>query len=76
MHIYTFRYMWRLKDSNQINFKIITDTLEGLKQFEETLKNQEDIILAGKEYLHEIDVSRITQIITIKGGQSDETQSS
>lgn len=76
MHIYTFRYMWRLKDSNQINFKIITDTLEGLEHFEDTLKKHEDIILAGKEYLHEIDVSRITQIIAIKGGELDETQSS
>lgn len=73
MHIYTFRYMWRLKDSDQINFKIITDTLEGLNQFEDVLKKQEDILLAGKEYLHEIDVARITQIITIKGGKPDET---
>lgn len=73
MRIYTFRYMWRLKDSDQINFKIITDTLEGLNQFEDVLKKQEDILLAGKEYLHEIDVTRITQIITIKGGKPDET---
>lgn len=76
MHIFTFRYMWRVKDSQQINFKIVTDTFEGLKQFEEHLSKQEDIVLAGKEYLHEIDVSRITQIITIKGGKPDETQSS
>lgn len=62
MHIFTYRYMWRVEGSNQIQFKIVTDTANGLKQFEENLLKLPDLILAGKEYLHELDVSLISQV--------------
>lgn len=62
MHIYCFRYMWRVEGSDQIRFKIVTDTLDGLKLFDEQLLNLPGLILAGREYLHELDVSRLAQV--------------
>lgn len=61
MTIYTYRYMWRTKGSTQINFKIVTDTADGLKIFEENLSKVPDLDLAGKEYLHEINVDLIAK---------------
>lgn len=59
MKIYTYRFMWRLSGSDNICFKIVTDTSEGLKQFEDSLLKLENIELAGKEYLHEYDCSKL-----------------
>lgn len=68
MIVYTYRYMWRLKDSatdlehrGKICFKIVSDVLEGLKSFEDSLISScgDDLFSFGKEYLHEYDVSKV-----------------
>lgn len=74
--VYTFRFMWRLKDNNQIFFKVVTDTENGLKQFEETLRNVPNIELAAKEYLSQIDLSRMTIIENIMGGDKQDEKTS
>lgn len=64
MKIFTYRYMWTLLDSDssdkKVNFKIITDTEEGLQIFEknvvESISNLENF---GREYISEIDVSKL-----------------
>lgn len=72
MKIYSYRYLWRIGDDNKINFKIITDTETGLKQFEDALLKMEGISLACKEYLYELDVDKITRVEKIYGGDNNE----
>lgn len=72
MKIYSYRYMWRLKGSDSINFKIVTDTLEGLKKFEDVVVKIPDLLTFGKEYLNEYDVSLVGCFTTIFGGDNNE----
>lgn len=69
MKIFTYRFMWKLKGSDLINFKVITDTSNGLASFEEALLKLQDLDSACKEYLSEIDVSLIGKVDTIFGGK-------
>lgn len=85
MKVYCYRYMWTLKqsdgDNKKVNFKIITDTAEGLalfeKQFVDSVKDVENF---GKEYICEYDVSLLGVFTMVssasKGGDCDETVSS
>lgn len=57
--VYTYRYMWQLKNSKGVNFKIVTDTIEGLSLFEKNLLALSGIVRASKEYISEIDVSKM-----------------
>lgn len=57
--LYTYRYMWKLFDSKSIHFKIITDTLEGLKQFEESFLNVPRVESFGREYVCEFTCDKI-----------------
>ncbi|UPW41622.1 hypothetical protein [Peromfec virus RodF8_38] len=59
MKIYTLRYMWKIKGSDSVNFKVITDTEEGLEQFEEALLQFPDLVSAGSEYIQEYDCARV-----------------
>lgn len=64
--VFTYRYMWRLVDSENVNFKIVSDTVEGLKLFESNLLSDEAVVVCGKEYLHEYDCSKIGLFETLK----------
>lgn len=57
--LYTYRYMWKIKSSESINFKIVTDTEDGLMLFEEALLKLDGIVSCAKEYLHEYDCSKL-----------------
>lgn len=57
--VYTYRYMWRVKDSSQVNFKIVSDVRPGLDEFEKHLLALPGLESAGREYLHEYDCSLI-----------------
>lgn len=70
--VFSYRYIWKIKGSSNLNFKIVTDTLEGLLDFEKKLLSLEDIESAGKEYLHEYDCSKIGVFTSLKELVSDE----
>lgn len=60
-HLYTYCYYWKIDGSNNINYKYITDTLEGIKQFEDNLLklegiNVDEIVVS---YICEYDCSQI-----------------
>ncbi|UPW41104.1 hypothetical protein [Sigmofec virus UA08Rod_5530] len=66
-NILTYRFFWKSKnDPEHIKFKIVSDTQAGLDLFEKVLCESEDVIHAGKEYLYEIDVSKMTVIVPVK----------
>lgn len=57
--VYTYRYMWLVEGSKSVNFKIVTDTDEGLKLFEANLAKVPKIEKISREYICEIDVSKM-----------------
>lgn len=57
--IYCYRYMWQIDGNNRVNFKIVTDTVDGLNLFENNLKSLDGVKNIAKEYLHEYDCSKI-----------------
>lgn len=65
MKIYCYRYMWKLKDSASLNFKVLTDTEEGLLEFEKNLLVIPNLELAGKEYLHEMECEKLAQLVKL-----------
>lgn len=61
--LFQVRVLFSFKDSNdKINFKIITDTDEGISKFIDTLKGLENISKIAVEYLCEYDCSRIGEV--------------
>lgn len=73
IYIYTYRYMWRIVGSDSVYFKVVTDTPEGIDQFEAALKSTAGILSIAREYLHEIDCSRLGIFEKILEVDSDET---
>lgn len=59
VRVYSYRYMWKLKDSDKVNFKIVTDVFEGISRFESELLKIEGLESCAREYLHEYDCSLI-----------------
>lgn len=57
--VFTYRYMWTVNGSKSVNFKIVTDTNEGLKLFESNLAKVPNIDKVSREYICEIDVSKM-----------------
>lgn len=77
--IYTYRYMWRFSsDPDRINFKYVTDTVEGHDQFISALIALDGLKQCVREYISEIDCSLVSQIQSIynKEVSTDETQGS
>lgn len=74
--VYSYRYMWMIEGSDKINFKIVTDTVKGLEDFENSLKSLKGLTKAGKEYLHEYDINFIGKFIDLlyKEESNNETQ--
>lgn len=66
--IFSYRYMWRFTGSENIQFKIVTDTIQGLEKFEDELFKLDNLESVGKEYLHEYDCSKIGLFEKIFGG--------
>lgn len=59
MQVYCYRYVWTTKDvKDKVNFKIVSDTLDGLKLFEEKLLSLPDLDNVGREYICEYDCSK------------------
>lgn len=69
--LYCVRVMFKFVDKDFINFKIITDTDPGIRQFVDSLKKLDNIDSIAYEYLHEYDTSRLGILNEIfkKGGK-------
>lgn len=76
MKIYGYRYMWLMEGSDSVNFKVVTDTVEGLQAFEQALLKLDGLKSAGKEYLHEYEVSSIGKFEKIFEKESEENEKS
>ena len=57
--VFTYRYMWQLKGNKSVNFKIVTDTEDGLALFEKNLKDIPGIERAVKYYISQIDLTKM-----------------
>lgn len=59
--IYSYRYMWVIKGETKKCFvKILTDTVQGLKDFENAVKKEyPDLASLGREYICEYDCSKL-----------------
>ncbi|WGL31163.1 hypothetical protein [Dipodfec virus UOA04_Rod_754] len=64
--VFTYRYMWKLTDSDKVFFKIISETTVGIDEFEKGLLLLPKLEHASKQYLHEYDVNKLSDIITLK----------
>lgn len=53
--LYTYEYIWKLDNSDNLCFKVITDTIQGHEAFVKMLKDIPGLVLASRTYLHEID---------------------
>lgn len=72
--VYTYRYMWKCLGNDSIKFKIVTDTLEGILEFEKCLLCLENLDTCGKEYLHEYDCSKIGLFVSLKNNEEGEVK--
>lgn len=71
--IYSYRYMWRVSDNSEgICFKVVTDTLQGLEEFEKALLSLDNLTDCAKEYLHEYDCSKIGIVFSLKKTDKEE----
>ena len=64
--IYTYRYMWLRKDSDNTNIRIVTGLMVEQEEFKQALLSSEDVVSAVCVYISETDVSRIDDYETIK----------
>lgn len=71
LFVYTYRYMWQLKGNKSVNFKIVTDTEEGLSLFENNLKALPDLERASKEYISQIDISKMGLFESLKNFEKE-----
>lgn len=67
--IFTYRYFWKFIDSSEFCVKIVSDTAEGVAEFETRLLSLPNLDRVGREYLHEFDVSKMTRLETIYDSQ-------
>lgn len=66
MKLYSYKIMWTLKDTlDKVNFKIVTDTLEGIKSTIDIVKGINGLDKCCLEYLNEYDVSKIGLVLTL-----------
>lgn len=62
MKIYTLRYLFLLKDSEQVNYKIVSDCLSGHKSLFESMKSDENLVKCTYEYLNEYDCDKLFEV--------------
>lgn len=53
--IFTYRYMWKTKDSEHIQVKYISDVTKAHTVFRDNLQKDENVVSAMCEYIGEID---------------------
>lgn len=53
--IYVYRYMWKMKDSDKIQLKVVSDVIKSHMQFRKALQEDENVVSAFCEYVSEYD---------------------
>lgn len=66
--IYTYRYIWKVKETKKdfFNVKYITGTEDEQKRFMSALINDETVICASRIYVNEINISLTEQHEIVK----------
>lgn len=62
----TYRYMWKVSGNDSVCVKVVTDLPAGHDLVVKAILNIEGLESAAREYLHEFDVSRIGQVVSLK----------
>lgn len=60
--LYTIRVMFKFKNSDTINFKIITDTIDGIQKFINSVANLDEVVSLSYEYLSEFNCGLLGQV--------------
>lgn len=63
--LYQVRFMFKCKDNDSLMFKIVTDTVDGLKKFVDSIKSLDNVVCLAAEYLCEYDCSLLGDIHNI-----------
>lgn len=72
--IFCYRYLWKIKGSESINVKIVSDVRAGLDAFEKVLLELPDLESCGKEYVCEYDCNLISCFIPLKVVENSESE--
>lgn len=62
----TYRYMWKVAGNDSVCVKIVTDIPSGHEGVVAAILAIEGLESAAREYLHEFDVARIGQVVSLK----------
>lgn len=57
--IYTYRYIWKQKKNDNLMVKYVSETQEGHAKFQETIKNDDNIVSCMREYINQVDFAYI-----------------
>lgn len=71
MNIYVYRYLIKSAFSEKTLVAVHALTEDGHKKYIEQLKNDEDIVMFSREYLHEYDADKMYQVETFKKEQGE-----
>ncbi|WGL30984.1 hypothetical protein [Dipodfec virus UOA04_Rod_618] len=64
--VYSYRYMWTLKGSDNVQFRIITDTQKGHDSYIKDILALDNLEHASRIYLSECNVFKSFEIDTLK----------
>lgn len=64
--VYTYRYMWKVKDSEQVQLKYISDVKAAHDLFRKALQSDDNVVSALCEYIGEVDPMVVAYTDVIK----------
>lgn len=66
--IYTYRYLWQSKKSEDICVKVLSGVPEEHDKFIKAINDSEDIIKCTRVYMSQVDVDKLEAYENIKKG--------
>ncbi|UPW41999.1 hypothetical protein [Dipodfec virus RodF1_43] len=70
--LYCYRYVWKEKGQETLNFRIVTDTEDGLQKFaDQIIQEFGDLERLGREYVCEYDVSKLCLLEPLYGVETE-----
>lgn len=64
--IYTYRYIWLMKDNDKLNVRIISGVKEEHEQFVKVLQENKLVEKASRVYVNEYDVTKMDDYEPVK----------
>lgn len=64
--IYTYRYIWLMKDNDKLNVRIISGVKEEHEQFVKVLHENKAVEKASRVYVNEYDVTKMDDYEPVK----------